>query len=73
MIDIIKECIDVVLGFQWLQSLGTVDFNILELFMKFSLDEKEFELRGIIEKRIKVISSHGMAKLLKKGHQVVIA
>ena len=64
---------DVVLGVQWLQSLGTVAFNFLELFMKFSLDGKEFELRGITRKPSKLISSHGMTKLLKKGHHSVIA
>jgi hypothetical protein len=31
---------DVVLGIQWLQSLGTVAFNFQELFMKFSLEGK---------------------------------
>ena len=31
---------DVVLGIQWLQSLGTMDFNFQEPFMKFSLEEK---------------------------------
>ena len=41
--------------------------------MKFSLDGKEFELRGITEKQSKLISSHGMKKLLKKGHHGVIA
>ena len=30
----------VVLGVQWLQSLGMVAFNFQELFMKVSLDEK---------------------------------
>ena len=64
--------VDVVLGVQWLQSLGTVAFNFLELFMKFSLDGKEFELRGITGKPSKLISSHGMTKLLKKGHHNVI-
>jgi hypothetical protein len=64
---------DVVLGIQWLQSLGTVDFNFQELFMKFSLEGKEIELRGIIGKPGKVISSNGMTKLLKKGHQGVIS
>jgi hypothetical protein len=65
--------VDVVLGIQWLQSLGTMAFNFQELFMKFSLEGKEFELRGITWKLTKVISSNGMTKLLKKGHQGVIA
>ena len=41
---------DVVLGVQWLQSLGTIDFNFQELFMKFSFEGKEVELRGITGK-----------------------
>jgi hypothetical protein len=57
---------------QWLQSLGTVAFNFQELFMKFSLEGKEIELRGTTGKPGKVISSNGMTKLLKKGHQGVI-
>jgi hypothetical protein len=64
---------DVVLGIQWLQSLGTMAFNFQELFMKFSLEGKEIELRGITGKLGKVISSNDMKKLLKKGHQGVIA
>ena len=63
--------VDVVLGVQWFQSLGTVAFNFLELFMKFSLDGNEFELRGIIEKLSMVISSHGITKIIKKGHKGV--
>jgi hypothetical protein len=31
---------DVVLGIQWLQSLGTMDFIFQEIFMKFSLEGK---------------------------------
>jgi hypothetical protein len=41
--------------------------------MKFSLEGKEIELRGITGKPGKVISSNGMTKLLKKGHQGVIS
>jgi hypothetical protein len=48
-------------------------FNFQELFMKFSLEGKEIELRGITGKSSKVISSNGMTKLLKKGHQGIIA
>jgi hypothetical protein len=72
MISIPMGGVDVVLGIQWLQSLGTVDFNFQELFMKFSLEGKEIELRGITGKPGKVISSNGMTKLLKKRHQGVI-
>jgi hypothetical protein len=73
MISIPMGGADVVLGIQWLQSLGTVAFNFQELFMKFSLEGKDIELRGITGKPGKVISSNGMTKLLKNGHQGVIA
>jgi hypothetical protein len=41
--------------------------------MKFSLEGKEIEFRGITGKPGKVISTNGMTKLLKKGHQGIIA
>ena len=41
---------NVVLGVQWLQSLGTIAFNFQELFIKFSTEGKEVELRGIVGK-----------------------
>jgi hypothetical protein len=40
MISIPMGGADVVLGIQWLQSLGTLAFNFQELFMKFSLEGK---------------------------------
>jgi hypothetical protein len=61
-----------VLGVQWLQSLGTMNFNFQEIFMKFSLEGKEIELSGITGKPSKVIRYNGMKKLLKKGNQGVI-
>jgi hypothetical protein len=67
MISIPMGGVDVVLGIQCLQSLGTMAFNFQELFMKFSLEGKEIELRGITGKLSKVISSNRMKKLLKKG------
>jgi hypothetical protein len=72
MIAIPMGGVDVVLGIQWLQSLGTMVFNFQELFMKFSLEGKEIELRGITGKPDKVIRSNGMKKLLKKGHKGII-
>ena len=64
---------NVVLGFQWLQSLGTVTFNFQKLFMKFSWTGKEYELNSITGKLSNVIRSNGMTKLLKKGHKCVVA
>jgi hypothetical protein len=72
MISIPMGGFDVILGVQCLQPLGTMDFNFQEIFMKFSLEGKEIELRGIIGKPSKVIRFNGMKKLLKKGHHGVI-
>ena len=55
-----------VLGVQWLQYLGTVAFNFQELFLKFFLEGKEIELRGITRKPGKIISSNVMTNLLNK-------
>ena len=57
---------NVVIGVQWLQLLGMEDFNFQELFMKSSLEGKEFELKYITRKKSKFIGSNGMKKLLKK-------
>jgi hypothetical protein len=72
MISIPMGGVDVVLGVQWLKSLGTVSFNFKEIFMKFSLEGKEFELKGITGKPSKVVSSNGMKKILKKENHGVI-
>jgi len=58
--------VDVVLEVQWLHSLGSIAFNFQELFMKFSLEGKKVELRGIAGKVRRIISSNGTTKLLKK-------
>ena len=72
MIAIPMGGVNVVLGVQWLQSLGTVAFNFQKKFMKFSWEGKEYELNGITGKPSKVISSNGMTKLSKKEHQGVV-
>ena len=42
--------VDVVLGVQWLQSLGAIAFNFQELFLNFFQEGKEVELKGIKKK-----------------------
>ena len=55
---------------------GSNGYNYWEqwilIFKKFSLEGKEFELRGIIGKPSKVVISNGMKKLLKTRHLGVI-
>ena len=70
MISIPMGGVDVVLGVQWLQSLGTMAFNFQKLFMKFSWEGKEYELNGIARKSSNVIRSNDMTKLLKKDIKV---
>ena len=64
---------NVVLGVQWLQSLGMIYFNFPEVFMKFIWEGNEFELRGIEGKPCKIINSHSMTKLLNKQQRGVLA
>ena len=58
--------VDVVIGVQWLQSLGTIAFNFQEIFLKFFWEGKEVELRGITGKPRNIINYNVMTKLLKK-------
>ena len=64
---------DVVLGVQWLQSLGTVAFNFQELFLNFFSEGKEVELRGIEGNLGRIISSNFMKKLLNKEQRGVVS
>eukprot|EP00253_Pinus_taeda_P006169 PITA_06169 len=61
---------DVVLGVQWLQSLGTIAFNFQELFMKFSMEGKKVVLRGIAGKPGKIISSNDLQIVLDNHSKV---
>eukprot|EP00253_Pinus_taeda_P025893 PITA_25893 len=60
----------VVLGVQWLQSLGTIAFNFQELFMKLLVVGKEVQLRGITRKQGKIISSNDLQKVLDNHSKV---
>jgi len=73
IISISMGSVDVVLGVQWLQYLGTIDFNFQELFLKSFWEGKEVELRGIIGKLGKLISCNGMTMHIHKKEQGVVA
>ena len=64
---------DIVLGVQWLTTLGTIEMNFQELFMRFQSQGKVVELRGLKAKFPQLVSSHQMQKLLKKGANGFVA
>ena len=64
---------DIVLGAEWLRTLGPITMDFKELYMRFTLDSYTYTLKGLDGGKPEIISSHRMEKLLKKGHHGVIA
>ena len=64
---------DIVLGVQWLTTLGTIEMNFQELFMQFQSQGKVVELRGLKAKSPQMVSSHQMQKLLMKDADGLVA
>ena len=57
----------VVLGIQWLQTLGTYFANHQEHFIEFHSFRKTQKLYGFQPPPTQLITSHHMEKLLRKG------
>jgi len=55
---------DIVLGVQWLRTLGTMQWNFAELWMTFQIDEQEHTLKGLQGGPLQIVSSHHMEKIL---------
>jgi hypothetical protein len=64
---------DIVLGADWLRTLGPILVYFKELNMQFDQEGHQYKSQGITTGSLEVISSHRMEKLLKKGHSSVIA
>ncbi|MCY6488462.1 retropepsin-like aspartic protease, partial [Actinobacillus pleuropneumoniae] len=64
---------DIVLGDEWLHTLGPITMDFQELYMSFKQKNYTHTLRGLQAGAPSIISSHRMEKLLKKGHRGVIA
>jgi hypothetical protein len=64
---------DIVLGAYWLRTLGLIFMDFKELTMQFYQEVQQYKFKGIIVSSPKIISSHHMEKLLKKGHSGIIA
>jgi hypothetical protein len=61
---------DIVLGAEWLCTLGQITMDFKELYMSFVKDSHTHLLQA---NPLEVISSHRKEKLLKKGHSGIIA
>ena len=64
---------DIVLGADWLRTLGPILMDFKELTMQFDEEGHQYKFQGITASSLEIISSHRMEKLLKKGHSSVIA
>jgi hypothetical protein len=64
---------DIVLGAEWLRTLGPILMDFKELNMQFDQAGHQYKFQGITVGSPEVISSHRMEKMLKKGHFGVIA
>jgi hypothetical protein len=54
--------VDVVLGFQWLQTLGAYSVNHQEHFIQFKWQGKHYKLNGFQPPQTQVVSSQQMKK-----------
>jgi hypothetical protein len=64
---------DIVLGADLLRTLGPILMDFKELTIQFDQEGKKYKFQGITAGSPKIISSHRMKKMLKKGHSGVIA
>jgi hypothetical protein len=64
---------DIFLGVEWMRTLGLITIDYQELYMRFTLEAHTYTLHGLHVRSPKIIISHIMEKLLKKGHHGVIS
>jgi hypothetical protein len=64
---------DIVLGAEWLRTLGPILMDFQKLTMQFDQGGHKHRFQGITAGSPEIISSHRMEKFLKKGHSSVIA
>ena len=64
---------DIVLGAEWLRTLGPITMDFQELYMSFKQNNHTHTLRGLQAGPPSIISSHRMEKLLKKVHHGIVA
>ncbi|CAL5340382.1 unnamed protein product [Camellia sinensis] len=68
----LKGC-DMVLGIQWLATLGPVKWDFKNLSMEFQLNDRRHVLRGGKKEELTVIGANKMKKTVQKQAQGVVA
>jgi hypothetical protein len=63
---------DIVLGADWLRTLGPILMDFKDLTMQFDQEGHQYKFQGITTGSLEIISSHRMETLLKKCHFGVI-
>jgi hypothetical protein len=66
------EC-DIVLGVEWLRTLGPILMDFKELTMQFQEEGQTYHFQGLTASSHEIICFHHMENLLKKGHSAIIA
>jgi hypothetical protein len=64
---------DIVLGVEWLHTLGPILMDFKELTMQLQHEGKRYHFQGLTASSLEIISSHCMDKLLKKIHSNIIS
>jgi hypothetical protein len=64
---------DILLGAYWLRNLGPILMDFKKLTKQFKHEGQKYKFQGMIVGSPKIISSHRMEKMLKKGHSGVIS
>jgi hypothetical protein len=64
---------DIVLGVEWLRTLGPILMDFKDLTMQFQQEGQQYKFQGITTDSPEIINSHRMEKILKKGHSGIIS
>jgi hypothetical protein len=64
---------DIMLGEKWPRTLGPILMDFKELTMQFDQEGQQYKFQCITTSFPKIISSHRMENILKKGHSSIIS
>jgi hypothetical protein len=57
---------DIVLGIEWLHTLGPILMDFKDLIMQFELEGQQYNFQGITTGSLEIIIYHRIKKILKK-------